>query len=47
LFVRKEEKQRAEVALAQFSDVKVISLEDIVFPWKWNWTGQRPDNALE
>lgn len=46
LFVRGEEEKKVRSAMAQDVDISVFSLDQLVFPWRWNWIGQRPDNPL-
>ncbi|MBI1784048.1 hypothetical protein HYR69_02800 [Candidatus Sumerlaeota bacterium] len=43
LFVREEEVKNAQRRVANFQDVSVISLSDVVFSWNWKW---QPENGL-
>jgi hypothetical protein len=49
LFVRKEVciSLREKIKKENMADVSVISLDEVVFPWRWQWRGQEPDNPLE
>ncbi len=47
LFLRQEEVEKARAAAAAFPDVSIISLDDIVFSWRWKWQVDGvPDNPL-
>jgi hypothetical protein len=35
LIVREEEVERARGATASFQNVSIISLDDVVFSWRW------------
>lgn len=47
LFVREEVCASLRGQTAGMSDVAVISLDSVVFPWRWQWQGQVAINALE
>ena len=47
LFVRHEEVERARAATASFQDVSIISLDEVVFSWRWKWKSDGiPENPL-
>ena len=47
LFVREEEVEAAKQAVAEFTDVSVISLKAAVFSWNWDWQADKhPINTL-
>jgi len=46
VFVRDEECENVKKLLVSQPDVSVISLDSVVFPWRWNWEGSRPSNPL-
>ncbi len=46
VFVRDEELQNAQKRLSDQPDVSVISLDRVVFSWRWEWRGSRPSNPL-
>jgi hypothetical protein len=47
LFVRQEEIERARAATASFQDVSIISLDEVVFSWRWKWQlAGVPENPL-
>jgi hypothetical protein len=46
LFVRGEEAEPARRAVTQFPDVSVITLDNVVFSWRWDWKDRHPSNPL-
>jgi hypothetical protein len=46
VFVRGEEAEAAQRAVEQVAEVSVISLDNVVFSWRWDWKGRRPSNPL-
>ena len=46
VFVRNEECDAAQKRLNDLRDVSVISLDTVVFSWRWKWKGSRPSNPL-
>jgi hypothetical protein len=47
IFVRADRMQDAMRALGTECDITVISLDDIMRSWKWNWEKQSPVNPLD
>ena len=47
LFVREEICGTVSTKFKDASDVSVISLDRVMFPWRWNWQNGMPDNPLE
>jgi Holliday junction resolvase-like predicted endonuclease len=47
IFVRDEEAEAARKAISEFKDVSVISLDKVIFSWRWNWVGPYPVNPLD
>jgi hypothetical protein len=46
LCVRNEQLAKVRERASALPDVSVISLDDVVFPWRWQWDGARPKNVL-
>jgi len=46
VFVRDEVAKATERAVEQFGDVSVISLEKVVFSWRWDWKKRGPSKPL-
>lgn len=46
LFVRGEEAEPARRAVTQLGDESVISLDKVMFSWRWDWNKGRPSNPL-
>ena len=46
VFVREEEYTKVQERLREFRDVSVISLDKVVFSWRWQWVGSNPVNPL-
>ena len=46
VFVRGEVAEAAERVVEQFADVSVISLDKVVFSWRWDWKKGGPSNPL-
>jgi len=46
VFVRDEVAKATERAVEQFADVSVISLDKVMFPWRWDWKKGPPSNPL-
>lgn len=47
LFVRGEVVENMRSKIADWDDVAVRSLDDVVFGWRWNWQGKHALNELE
>jgi len=47
LFVRDEVCRQIQEAVGNESDVFVVSLEKVVFPWRWDWQEGSAVNRLE
>ncbi|MBF0227926.1 MAG: hypothetical protein HQK76_20985 [Desulfobacterales bacterium] len=47
LFIREEVCDSLRKKTAKMPDVSVISLDTVVFPWRWHWQGQVAVNPLE
>lgn len=47
LFVREEICADVRQATAEMLDVFVVSLDNVVFSWRWDWKGQLAVNPLE
>lgn len=46
VFIRGEECENAQKRLSDQQDVSVVSLDSVVFPWRWKWENSRPVNPL-
>lgn len=46
IFVREEIIKSTRRKVAPYPDVSVLSLDAVVFPWRWLWDGQRAINPL-
>jgi hypothetical protein len=46
IVVREEEANRCRNMTAQFRDVSVLSLDNVMFSWRWQWNGDVPTNPL-
>lgn len=47
LFVRKDRNEYVRNKIANQDDVAVFSIEDISFPYSWEWEGNEPKNPLK
>lgn len=47
VFVRGEILDALRGKVADSTDVSILSLDDVVFPWRWQWKGQKACNPLE
>ncbi len=46
LFVRGEVVEATERLVEKFADVSVISLDEVMFSWRWDWRKGGPSNPL-
>jgi|SRR5882724_2366695 len=46
VFVRGEVAKATERVVENFPDVSVISLDKVMFPWRWDWKKGPPSNPL-
>jgi hypothetical protein len=46
LFVRKDNFESFKIKLEDYTDVSVFALEDISFPYSWDWSPDGPINPL-
>jgi|SRR3990172_11749525 len=47
LFLREEISSSVRTKLTGVADVSVISLDTVMFPWRWEWHGDVPANPLQ